>query len=267
MGSKLERVLAICRRLQTTDPRFIEIEAKKRVDPDEAKNLRKHLLKLKNVEHEKRVIFFDQFLDTPDLKLLKLGASLRLRYKGDGSHVYLQYKGPGFHENGLLYRSEFSSKRLEHVVREESHHDIVHFNDTSVREILSTRVEPAMAAAMGRHLGQGVISRINRAPILGVYQKDKFIVDLGKAFLEPSLDRLFAFHITPTGIHALSTFWEYENEIKTEREGLEEKLEHIDDLLAFDRRLARRFDLRPERLDKYHRCASFLLPLSRRRRR
>lgn len=262
MGSKaIARVWAICRKLETADPRFIEIESKKRVLPEKAKALRRHLGDMKRVEHDKRVIFFDQYLDTPDLKLLKLGASLRLRYKGGGTQVYLQYKGPGFMSGGLLYRSEFSSARLEHVVREESHHDAVHFNDTSVREIIERRVDPEMAHAMQRHLGLGVISRISTGPILCSYQKDKYVVDLGDAYLEPSVDHIFAFHVNRQGLHAISTFWEYENEIKTEGEGLETKLEHLDELRRFDRELERKFDLKTERLDKYHRCASHFLKL------
>ncbi|MBI3553622.1 MAG: CYTH domain-containing protein [Elusimicrobia bacterium] len=267
MSKETAAVWSICRRLETTDPRFVEIESKRKVVPEQAKDLRKHLLKLKKVHHDKRVTFYDQYLDTPDLRLLKLGASLRLRYKGDGSNVYLQYKGPGFIAKGLLYRSEFSSEKLEHVVREESHHDVVHFTNTSVREILEEHVSPEMSHAMQRHLGLGVISRISRGPILCAYEKDKFFVDEGPAFLEPSLDHIFAFHVSPSGIHSVSTFWEYENEVKTEGEGLEAKIEHIPELLKFDRGLAKKFDLRPERLDKYHRCASCFLKLSGRRRR
>lgn len=254
----------ICRRLGIDDLRYVEIEAKKRVLPEEAKDLREYLLGHKKVRHAKKAAFFDQFLDTPDLALLKAGASLRLRYKGDGSNVYLQYKGPGFHRDGLLYRSEFSSGKLEHLVREESHHDMVHFADTSVRELLADHVVPEMARAMRAQLGRRTIARINTGPIVCSYQKDKFIVDLGDAFLEPSLDRLFAFHINRHGPHAVSTFWEYENEIKTEGKGLRAKLKHVPDLLKFDRQLSRRFDLRPERLDKYHRCASLFLKLRRR---
>lgn len=268
MGSKIiKRVWDICRKLETADPRFIEIESKMRVLPEKARDLRRELGKMKGVEHDKRVIFFDQYLDTPDLRLLKLGASLRLRYKGGGSQVYLQYKGPGFRAGGLLYRSEFSSKKLEHVVREESHHDIVHFNDTSVRDIIERHVEPEMAHAMQRHLGLGVISRISTGPILCSYQKDKFIVDLGDAYLEPSVDHLFAFHVNRDGLHAISTFWEYENEIKSEDESLETKLENLDELESFDRKVAREFDLRPEPMDKYHRCASYFLSLNKRPRR
>jgi hypothetical protein len=259
-----EQIWAICKRLEIADPRFVEIESKRRVIPEDAKALAKHLDKLKGVEHDKRVTFYDQYLDTADLKLLKLGASLRLRYKGDGSNVYLQYKGPGFHRDGLLYRSEFSSGKLEHVVREESHHDVVHFSDTSIREIVERHVSPHMHHAMQRHLGIGVIARINTGPILVAYQKDKYVVDLGAAFLEPSLDRLFAFNVNRHGMHAISTFWEYENEIKTEEEGLEDKLEHLEDLLEFDKALGKKFDLKLERFDKYQRCASTFLNLRRR---
>jgi hypothetical protein len=143
----------------------------------------------------------------------------------------------------------------------------VHFADTSVREILEEHVSPEMAHAMERHLGFGVIARISRGPILCAYEKDKFVVDLDSAFLEPSLDRIFAFHVTPSGIHSVSTFFEYENEVKTEGEGLEAKIEHIPELLEFDRKLTKEFDLRPERLDKYHRCASCFLGVGSKKRR
>jgi uncharacterized protein YjbK len=265
MKASLAEVWGICRKLQTSDPRFVEIESKRKVVPEEAKDLRRHLMKLKKVHHDKQVTFYDQFLDTLDLQLLKRGASLRLRYKGDGSNVYLQYKGPGFHSNGLLYRSEFSSERLAHVVREESHHDMVTFANTSVKEILDKHVSPEMAHAMERHLGNGIIARVDHGPILCSYEKDKFIVDLGSAFLEPSLDRLFAFHVNRSGIHSVSTFWEYENEVKTKHESLEDKIEHIPELLEFDDALSKKFDLRPEKLDKYHRCASCFLRLDKRR--
>jgi hypothetical protein len=267
MSRATEEIWNICRRLETTDPRFVEIEVKRRVLPEQAKALRKFILKQKGVKHDKRVVFFDQFLDTPDLRLLKLGASLRLRYKGDGSNVYLQYKGPGFHKGGLLYRSEFSSERLDHVVSEQSHHDVIHFTDVSIRRILAKHVSPEMRAALQRHLGLATLARLTASPILCSYQKDKFIVDLGSAFLEPSLDRIFAFHVNHRGLHSASTFWEYENEIKVDGEGLETKLEHLDDLLKFDAKLGKRFDLKVEKLDKYHRCATCFLPLRRQRRR
>jgi hypothetical protein len=260
MGAKtMAQVWSICRRLQTTDPRFVEIESKMKVPDEQAKDLRRHLDKLKGVERDKRAVFFDQYLDTPDLAILKKGASLRLRYKGAGTRVYLQYKGPGFHSNGLLFRSEFSSEQLTYVVREESHHDVVTFNDTSIREIIDRHVSPEMAHAMERHLGRGLINRINTGPILCSYQKDKFVVDLGDAFLEPSVDRLVAFHVNKRGLHAVSTFWEYENEVKSDGESLETKLEHLEELAKFDRALVKKFDLKPERLDKYHRCASCFL--------
>jgi len=249
---------AICRRLGIGDPRYIEIESKMRVLPEEAKDVHDYLLGRKKIKHVKRVTFFDQFLDTPGLELLRRGVSLRLRYKGDGTKVYLQYKGPGFHRQGLLYRSEFSSGRLDHLVREESHHDVIHFKEASIRGILRD-VDPAMSSAMRRHLGTGVIARISRSPILCSYQKDKFRVDLGPAFLEPSLDRLFAFHINAKGPHALSTFWEYENEIKTKNEDLGAKLKFLPELIRFNRTLSEKFALKTERLDKYHRCASCFL--------
>ncbi|MBI4247902.1 MAG: CYTH domain-containing protein [Elusimicrobia bacterium] len=254
----------ICRRLGIDDFKHIEIESKKRVLPEDAQELKDYLAGRRQIRHSKKRTFFDQFLDTPDMALLKSGASLRLRYKGDGSKVYLQYKGPGFHKDGLLYRSEFSSQRLERVILEESHHSVVHFTDTTVRDILATQAPAAMTLALRRHLGRAVLSRISKGPILCLYQKEKFILDLGAAFLEPSVDRLFAFHISRSGVHSLSTFWEYENEIKSEEGDLKSKIENISELLKFDRSVAARFDLHPERLDKYRRCASCFVALERR---
>lgn len=255
----------ICERLAIDDPHFIEIESKKRVVPRQAKDLKKHISKQKNTQHDKSTSFFDQFLDTPEMDLFRLGASLRLRYKRNATRVYLQYKGPGYLENGLLYRSEFSSGELKKLIREESRHDIIQFSHTSFRQILHRFVHSAMARAMRRHLGKSVIDRISSAPIVCIYQKEKFIVDLGSAFLEPSVDRVCAFHITRSGPYPLSTFYEFENEIKAEKSSFHAKIDHIPELLKYNAKLAQRFDLKAEPLDKYHRCASIFLPHRRKK--
>ncbi len=247
------------RKLAIDDLRFVEIECKKRVQPEEAGDLRDWLGDRKGVKHLKSAFFFDQFLDTPSFDLLKKGASLRLRYKKNGTAVYLQYKGPGFTKDGLLYRSEFSSERLDKLVREESHHDIVKFTDFSVDAILRDHASDDMGKAMRRHLGARTVRRITSGPIIALYQKEKYEVDLGSAFLEPSLDRVSAFYIAKRGLHALSTFCEFENEIKAESGSLEDKLDHLDELLDFNRAVEKKFELRREPLDKYHRCASFFL--------
>lgn len=249
----------ILRRLAIDDPQCVEIESKRRVVPEEIKRIRGYLLRRKSVQDQKSASFFDQFLDTPRMEIFKRGASLRLRYKKEGQNVYLQYKGPGFRRDGLLYRSEFSTERVRGVLREESRHDIVHFAPTSIRRIIDRHAPPAMARAIRDHLGAGMISRIACSPIISAYRKEKFLVELGTVFLEPSLDRVLAFHIGKRGPHPLSTFFEYENEIKALSESLEAKLRRVGDLLAFDRDLSRKFDLHPEPLDKYHRCASYLL--------
>ncbi len=251
------RIEDLCARLAVEDPRSVEIESKRRVLSEEADDIQRFLLKRKKVTHQRSSFFFDQFLDTPRMELLRRGASLRLRYKRNGAEVYLQYKGPGFRSKGLLYRSELSTGRLLHVLLEESHHDIVHFKDTSVREILSRHAEPSMERTMRRHLGPRVIERITVGPILCVYRKEKFLMELGNSFLEPSVDRVFAFHINRKGLHPLSSFCEYENEIKAPGSDLESKLKRTDELLSFDKELSKRFDMPPERHDKYHRCASF----------
>lgn len=250
----------ICQRLLIHDSHFVEIEAKKRVLPEQRKEILKFLKKAKKSHHVKSTFFFDQFLDTPHMDLLKAGASLRLRYKKAGSHVYLQYKGPGFLEEGLLYRSEFSSRRLTNVVLEESHHDIIRFTKTSLQNILSKNLHRPMLQAMKEQLGARVLAQISMGPIVCVYQKEKFKVDLGKTFLEPSVDRVFAFHINKTGLHPLSTFFEYENEIKAKNQSLRSKISRIPDLLKFDEKVAKEFRLKPEHLDKYHRSCSIFLP-------
>jgi hypothetical protein len=252
---------SLCWELGIGDPRFIEIESKWRLETGAVKRLHAHLEDLKGVRHEKRAVFFDQYLDTPELDLLRLGASLRLRYRKNGSQVYLQYKGPGFRRQGLLYRSEFASNRLDRLVREESHHDVVRFTETSVREILQSHCDPAMAEAMRRHLGNAMIDRIDTGHLICQYQKDKYWMELDGGALEPSIDRVSVFHISRRGPHTLSNFWEYENEAKTEDGGIERKLELLPELKKFDAALAKRFDLKTERLDKYRRCASCFLTL------
>jgi CYTH domain-containing protein len=247
------------RKLNIDDLHYVEIECKKRVQPEEAADLKSWLMERKNVKHRKSAFFFDQFVDTPSYDLLKLGASLRLRYKRGGSAVYLQYKGPGFVKDGLLYRSEYSSAKLSGVFLEESHHDIVHFTDTSVAKILRGQASSQMAGAMLRHLGATTVRRLTNASIIALYQKEKFEVDLGSAFLEPSLDKIYAFHIAKKGLHPLSTFCEFENEIKAGDGSLEAKLEHMDELLDFNKAVDKKFHLKREPLDKYHRCASFFL--------
>jgi hypothetical protein len=247
----------ICERLRIDNFHYVEIESKKRVLPSQAKDLKKFLEK--KADDQKSSFFLDQFLDTPARDLFKKGASLRLRYKRNGSQVYLQYKGPGFREDGLLYRSEFSSLRLRHLILEESHHDMIHFNRMPIRKIIAG-LPREMKGAMRLHLGQDVINRITVGPILCTYQKEKFTIKKGSAFLEPSLDRIFAFQINGGGLHPLSTFWEYENEIKAKGESLDAKLVHLPDLLEFDRKVQKRFDLKAEPLDKYHRCTSIFLP-------
>lgn len=249
----------ICRRLAIDDPAFVEIEAKRRVVPEDFDEIRSFLTKRKGVRHDKSAFFFDQFLDTPDMAIFRRGASMRLRYKRNGERVYLQYKGPGYLSKGVLYRSEFSTERLRGVTLEESHHDIVHFSDTTVKRILEDHSTPAMWRALRGHLGEGVIRRITAAPLVCAFQKEKFEVGGERVFLEPSLDRLFAFHVGKRAPHPLSTFCEFEVEVKALDNDLERKLKHLDKLQEFTELLAKRFALPAEPLDKYHRCASFFL--------
>lgn len=262
MDKSLARIL---KRLDIHNPKYVEIEVKRRVRSEQMKDISEWLLRQKKVRHQKANSFFDQFLDTPTQDVYKAGASLRLRYKGNGSRVYLQYKGPGFLSKGVLYRSEFSSKRLRHLVLEESHHDIVQFTRESVEHLLRDHLPFEMREAMERHLGKRTLRRIHSGPFITIYRKDKYSVALGDTMLEPSLDRMFAFHISRGGLHPLSMFCEYENEVKADDDELDSKLGAMKKLLAFDRRIAKRFKLPLETMDKYHRCATFFAPGRRRR--
>ena len=97
------------------------------------------------------------------------------------------------------------------------------------------------------------------APVISVYRKEKFIVELGDCVLEPSLDHISAFHINSGSFHPLSNFWEYENEIKSKKDSLEAKLAGIDGLMEFDAELSKKFQLIAEPMDKYHRILSFFI--------
>lgn len=251
---------SICHRLKLKNFDYVEMEIKRRVVPEEFDQVESYLFNMKGVQHQKNAFFFDQFLDTPDMAICRKGASLRIRYKRNGSHVYLQYKGPGFHSQNILYRSEFSTGKLKGALLEESHHDIVQFNEKILRQILIEQVPAEMALAMKEHLGSNILRKITRGTFLCIYRKQKFTVDLGSCFLEPSLDRVFAFHIAGKTMHPLSSFCEYENEIKSEKKSLESKIKRIPDLLNFDKKIAKRFNMPVEKLDKYHRCSSFFLP-------
>lgn len=256
----------LLRRLAADAIYHVEVESKHRIAAEDAGDLRDHLLKRKRVHHKGHRSFYDQFLDTPKMDLHRLGVSLRLRYKDHGANVYLQYKGPGFHQSGLLFRSEYSSGKLKRLTIEEDHHRLVHVAKTSVQDLLQDRAAADMRHAMHRHLGEAVIARITAGPIICMYQKDKFLVDLGEVYLEPSVDKVVAFFVNPSGPHMLSTFCEYENEVKDHSDAGAARLDHLPELLAFDRQLVKQFDLKPDRLDKYHRsaaCFKEFLPLRR----
>lgn len=246
----------ICHKLRVSDPARIEIEAKKKLSPGTAQELKKYLSKKKGVKHIKSAVFMDQFIDTPELDIFHAGASLRIRYKGDGSNVYLQYKGHGFSHKGLLFRSEFSSGKIKSLVKEESHHDIIHFPESKFRDIMAKAIPKDMREIISKHFSSSVIARIKRAPVISLYRKEKYLVRLGKCALEPSLDHISAFHINRDSFHSVSNFWEYENEVKSEDNDLASKMSKVAALLEFDEALSRKFQLHPEAMDKYHRILS-----------
>ncbi|KAF0126774.1 MAG: hypothetical protein FD189_1161 [Elusimicrobia bacterium] len=258
----------ICEMLRVADPAQVEIEAKKKLSPATAENLRRYLSRKKKVRRIKSASFMDQFLDTSDFDIFRSGASLRIRYKGDGSNVYLQYKGRGFTHKGILFRSEFSSGRIKGLVKEESLHDMIRFAAGGLRKIMAKFVPVPMRKVLWAHLGPAIIARVTAAPVICFYRKEKYLVKTGGAYLEPSLDHISAFRINEGSFHSVSNFWEYENEIKSEGKDLAGKLERIRDLLEFDSRLAEKFPLYPEVMDKYHRVLSCFMrvhPPSRRK--
>lgn len=255
----------ICRKLRVSDASKIEIEAKKKLSPATARKLKRYFSRKKGVKYIKSAVFMDQFIDTPDFDIFHAGASLRLRYKGDGGNVYLQYKGHGFSHKGLLFRSEFSSGKIRNLVKEESLHDIIHFTESKFRDILERAIPRDMKNTLSAHFSASVIRRIRVSPVISLYRKEKYMVRLGKCFLEPSLDHISAFHINRDSFHSASDFWEYENELKSSDNDLETKLSRIDDLLKFEEELAGKFPLYPETMDKYHRILSCFMKKSRTR--
>jgi len=246
----------VCHKLRVHNSAKIEIEAKKKISPETAKAIKTYFCKKKGIQHIKSAVFMDQFIDTPDFDIFHSGASMRIRYKGDGSNVYVQYKGHGFSHKGLLFRSEFSSGKVKNLVKEESLHDIIHFTEEKFRDVMERSLPKDMKTALMEHFASSILKKIRVAPVICLYQKEKYLVELGKSALEPSLDHISAFHINPGSFHSVSNFWEYENEIKSTDNDLGAKLERIDDLLEFDDKLSRRFPMHPEPMDKYHRVLS-----------
>lgn len=246
----------ICHKLRIDNPAKIEIEAKKKLSPKSAQELREYFLRKKNIKHIKTSFFIDQFLDTQNFDIFHAGASLRLRYKKNGTVVYLQYKGHGFSHQGVLFRSEFSSGKIKGLVKEESLHDTIHFTEAIFREIMEKALTDEMRSAMLKHLGPSVVKKIKKAPVICFYKKEKFMSKFGNVYLEPSIDQLSAFHINENSFHSLSNFWEYENEIKSEKEDLQAKISKLDKLLEFDEEVGKKIKFYQEDMDKYHRIMS-----------
>ncbi|MCL1972591.1 MAG: CYTH domain-containing protein [Endomicrobia bacterium] len=252
------QIKKICDSLQIKDDRFIEIERKRKLRLEDFKELRGFLIKHSS-SHEKKVSFFDQYLDTKDMSIAKKGASLRIRYKQDGAKVYIQYKGPGFLHKGILFRSEFNSGKLPDVVLKASHKRFVHFNEKNLRAIMFNHLPQEMSEAMKTHLGPKILSKISVGNLICIYQKEKFIINRSKIMLEPSIDKICSFYVRGECIYPMATFSEYENEIKAENNSLEKKLNNLDHLVKFDKAVISKFGLPAESKDKYQRCLSFFI--------
>ncbi len=253
-----DQVDTICGTLKICDDRYVEIETKRQLKLTQYQHVKRYLETI-GAKHERSAFFFDQYIDTPDLEICRKGASLRIRYKQDGTKVYLQYKGPGFIKEGVLFRSEFNSGKLHDVVLEEDSSHMVHFDEKSVRKIIMNHVPDEMGYAMKRQLGQIILSRISMGHLICFYHKEKFILKSGKVILEPSLDKVYSFYVAHKRMHLMSTFCEYENEIKAKDNSLEEKLKNMPLLRRFNRKVLSKFDLPLEKKDKYHRCMSLFL--------
>jgi hypothetical protein len=252
------KVADICRKLDIDNERFVEIETKQQLKLRHYKAVRQLVEKL-GAKHKRSASFFDQYLDTPGLMICKKGASLRIRYKQHGTKVYIQYKGPGFIKDGILFRSEFNSGRIDDVVLEESSSHIVHFNEKTIRAILLNHIPDEMAAVMRRHVGEKILSHISVGHLICAYSKDKFALKRKNVLLEPSLDTVYSFYVARQRIHPMSIFCEYENEIKAVDNALGDKLKSLNELLDFNRKITSRFPLPQENKDKYHRCMSYFI--------
>ncbi len=247
-------------KLRVSDPKKVEIELKRRIKEDEYLKITKYFQKNSKVKQIKTNVFIDQFLDTGDFRIFHSGASLRLRYKGNGKNVYLQYKGGGFVLNNVLFRSEFSSRKISHLVKEEGHRDIIQFNEKSFMWILNNAVEEDMRKAMYDHLGSRVIRNIKTGPVICFYKKIKYEYNIDDdIYLEPSLDFLSAFHIKSNSFHPMSSLYEYENEIKSRKNDLILKLKSISQLLDFEGVINKMVRPDYECNDKYHRIMSYFV--------
>ncbi|MCX7944679.1 MAG: CYTH domain-containing protein [Deltaproteobacteria bacterium] len=250
----------ILEKLRIEDSKKVEIELKKRLYESEYNDIIKFFEKRKKLRLIKINSFIDQFLDTEDFRVFRSGASLRLRYKGGGKNVYLQYKGPGFVLKNILFRSEFSSKKITSLVKEEGHRELIHFTEKSFMWIIENAVDGDMRRSMYKHLGADTIKNIKIGPVICFYKKLKYEYDISDdIYLEPSLDFLSAFHISKDSFHPMSSFYEYENEIKSRKNELLLKIKSIESLLEFEDDLNKRFKLIYELSDKYHRIMSYFV--------
>lgn len=249
----------ICKKLKIDDEGFIEIEAKHRLGLKQEKDLKSFIEKI-GAKHKHSVSFFDQYIDTPNFMLFKKGASLRIRYKQHGRKVYLQYKGPGFLKDGILYRPEFNSGNIADIVlQEEPTRHTVQFIKRHFLSTIISHIPADMVKAMHVQLGPKILKEVSIGHLICSYTKDKFIVDYKNVQLEPSIDKIYSFFISKKRIHPMLTFCEYENEIKSENKSLKKKIDNISKLLAFDRKVVSKLDLKEEHKDKYHRCMSFFI--------
>jgi inorganic triphosphatase YgiF len=253
------RIQRICDRLNIDESQFVEIECKRRLSSAKVDAVTRFFQKRRGSRGLPRRSFFDQFLDTSSFDLLKAHASLRLRYKNNGQTVYLQYKGPGYRKGNLLIRSEYSFHDPELLHVEEEHADIIVPPTIDLNEVFRHPGNQVMREAMVRQLGKRVINRIRVCPIFTQYHKKKYRFRVDDVTFEPSIDQCMTISIDRKGIHPIATFFEVEVEVKSRNGSLAAKLDHLDDLTAFDRQMSKKFGLKPEKLDKYARCATYFL--------
>ena len=245
----------IVRRLGVRDSRSIEMESKWRVPPGRSNEVFRHLLKRDSLRYIGSRVFHDRFLDTPSLDLLGRGASLRLRYKRDGTKACLQYKGPGFRKDGVLFRPEFSSGDLAGFSSGGGCQRRMLLRADAVRRLLSARRGGELLRHLRRDMGGAVVGRIGPLDLVCTYHKEKFGFAIRGHSFEPSLDRIVVVRTSGAGAPVVSVLCEFENEIRPARADDAGRLEMVAAMGKFDRALAGRFGLRAERRDKYGRCA------------
>ncbi|MFA6028410.1 MAG: CYTH domain-containing protein [Elusimicrobiota bacterium] len=235
------------------EPPALEIEAKRRLSPRDLPELRRRLLATPGVLRARSFVCYDQPIDTPDARLLAVGAGLRIRRVEGERGAWLQFKGPGTTLGGLLSRSETVRGPFRSPCSRRNGLPVS--SDAAARALL--RRLPLSTRRVLARLAPELLRGELRCRLLAVCRKEKFLAEDG-AF-EPSLDRVRVYALSGRRLRLLGTFCEYENEALRPGRTSSERRAALARLRAFDRRLTRGLRMPVETRDKYQR-ASALLP-------